>query len=183
MVAHAIARWGKKERKAHWLAKLVSGESLAAFALTEPNVGSDAREVATSAVRQNDSFVLNGEKKWITGGQIANLFLVFAQCEGQPAAFLVEQNTPGLFIDPITDVLGTRASMLAALRLVDCRVPAETWLERSGLVSPTSRRWHWTMGDTAWRGDASALFKLVSTHVCNMLTSGSSSVASYVTIS
>ena len=74
MVAHAIARWGKKERNAHWLAKLVSGESLAAFALTEPNVGSDAREVATSAVRQNDSFVLNGEKKWITGDRLPTCF-------------------------------------------------------------------------------------------------------------
>ena len=66
------------------------------------------------------------------GRQIANLFLVFAQCEGQPAAFLVEQNTPGLFIDPITDVLGTRASMLAALRLVDCRVPAENLVGKIG---------------------------------------------------
>ena len=132
MVAQAIARWGAKQQKANWLTKLASGESLAAFALTEPNVGSDARQVATAAVRQDNSFVLNGEKKWITGGQIADVFLVFAQCEGQPAAFLVERDTPGLFIDPISDVLGTRASMLAALRLNDCRVPAENLVGKIG---------------------------------------------------
>ena len=123
MVAHAIERWGAKELRDSWLPRLVTGEKLAAFALTEPNVGSDARQVATAAVRQNGSFILNGEKKWITGGQIADLFLVFANCEGQPVAFLIERNTPGLSIKPISDVLGTRASMLAALSLADCRVP------------------------------------------------------------
>lgn len=132
MVAYAIQRWGAKEQRSSWLPRLATGEKLAALALTEPNVGSDARHVATAAVRQDGSFILNGEKKWITGGQIADLFLVFAHCDDQPAAFLLERNTPGLSIKPITDVLGTRASMLAALRLVDCRVPAENLVGKIG---------------------------------------------------
>jgi glutaryl-CoA dehydrogenase (non-decarboxylating) len=133
MVGRAIARWGAKAQKAYWLPKLASGQTVAAFALTEPSVGSDARRVETSAVLQGDSYVLNGEKRWITSGQIADLFLVFAQSEGQPVAFLVERDTAGLSLTPTTELLGTRASMLAELHLKDCHVPAENVVGKVGL--------------------------------------------------
>lgn len=132
MVCHAIARWGGKDQRAFWLPKLARGQTLAAFALSEPNVGSDARQVETTAVRLGDSYILNGKKTWISFGQIADLFLVFAQCEGQPAAFLIEKNSTGLSLKPLTDLLGLRASMLASLSLKDCLVPPENLVGKVG---------------------------------------------------
>ena len=132
MVALTVARWGSKQQKERWAAGLASGETVGAFGLTEVNVGSDARNVETSAVVDGDSYVLNGGKRWTTFGQLADLFLVFAQCEGKPTAFLVERESPGLSVEPMTNLLGTRASMLAELTLHDCRVPAENMVGRPG---------------------------------------------------
>lgn len=125
MLAFAVQKWGNAGLKARWLPGLASGDYLGAFALSEPNVGSDARSVETSAVRQDDHFVLNGTKKWITYGQIADLYLLFAHVNGNVSAFLLERNTPGLSIQPIYGMLGTRASMLAELHLHDCVIPKE----------------------------------------------------------
>ncbi|MCI0729742.1 MAG: acyl-CoA dehydrogenase family protein [Chloroflexi bacterium] len=125
MVAHAIARWGSQQQRQDWLPRLASGETVGAFALTEPNVGSDAKNMETTAAQQGNLYIVNGRKKWITYGQIAGLFLLFAQCEGKPVALLVEQHSPGLTIKPIRGLLGTRASMLAELYLDECQVPGE----------------------------------------------------------
>lgn len=132
MVAHAILKWGSKFQKEHWLAKLASGNAIAAFALSEPNVGSDAKAIETTAKLSGDSYILNGQKKWITYGQIADLFLVFAKLEGKPTAFLVEKNSPGLSIKPIFGMLGVRGSMLAELHLNNCRIPQENLVCRQG---------------------------------------------------
>jgi glutaryl-CoA dehydrogenase (non-decarboxylating) len=132
MVSHALCKWGNKSQKNYWLPKLASGEIIAAFALSEPNVGSDAKSVETTATLSGDAYILNGHKKWITYGQIADVFLVFAQCEGKPSAFLVEKNSPGLSIKPIFGMLGVRASMLAELQLNDCRIPQENLVGRLG---------------------------------------------------
>jgi len=132
MVAHALCKWGNKSQKNYWLPKLASGELIAAFALSEPNVGSDAKSVETTATLSGDAYILDGHKKWITYGQIADVFLVFAQCEGKPSAFLVEKNSPGLSIKPIFGMLGVRASMLAELHLNDCRIPQENLVGRLG---------------------------------------------------
>ena len=125
MVTFALLRWGSKQQKACWMPRLAAGESIGAFGLSEPHVGSDAKSVETTAQLCGDSYVLNGRKKWITYGQIANLFLIFAQCDGRVSAFLIEKNTPGLSIQPISGMLGTRASMLAELHLNECRIPKE----------------------------------------------------------
>jgi glutaryl-CoA dehydrogenase (non-decarboxylating) len=132
MVAHVVLKWGSKESRTRWLPLLATGEKIAAFALTEPDVGSDARAIETSAVASSNSYVLNGRKRWITFGQLADVFLVFAQCEGRPTALLVERDTPGLSIEPITGMLGVRASMLAELRFENCRVPRENIVGREG---------------------------------------------------
>lgn len=125
MVTFALLRWGSKQQKECWIPRLAAGESIGAFGLSEPNVGSDAKSVETTAQLCGDAYVLNGQKKWITYGQIANLFLIFAQCDGRVSAFLVERDTPGLSTKPISGMLGTRASMLAELHLSDCRIPKE----------------------------------------------------------
>ncbi|GAB1541395.1 acyl-CoA dehydrogenase family protein [Scytonema sp. NUACC21] len=132
MVAHALYKWGNKSQKEYWLPKLASGEVIAAFALSEPNVGSDAKSIETTATLSGDSYVLNGQKKWITYGQIADVFLVFAQCSGKASAFLVEKNSPGLSIQPISGMLGVRASMLAQLHFRNCRIPQENLVGKLG---------------------------------------------------
>ena len=132
MVAHAILRWGTDQQRSHWLPRLGNGETIAAFGLSEPNVGSDAEHVETTASSAGDHYVVNGVKKWITGGQLANLFLVFANCDEKPAAFLIEKNSPGLSVQPIDGLLGVRASMLATVALNDCQVPRENVLGKPG---------------------------------------------------
>lgn len=125
MVVYAILRWGGQRQKEYWLPRLVSGESIAAFALTEPNIGSDAKNIQTTATKSGEKYIITGKKKWITYGQIADLFLLFAQCQGKPTAFLFERDTPGLTIKPIRGLLGVRASMLAELDIDNCQVPQE----------------------------------------------------------
>lgn len=125
MVATAIMRWGRAHQKEYWLPRLAKGESIGAFALTEPSIGSDAKNIETTAAPQGGKYVLNGKKKWITFGQIADVFLLFACCEGKPVAFLIERDRPGLEIIPMHGLLGTRASMIAELHLNACEVPKE----------------------------------------------------------
>jgi glutaryl-CoA dehydrogenase (non-decarboxylating) len=132
MVCQALIKWGSKSQKEYWLPKLATGEKIAAFALSEPNVGSDAKNIETTATISGDSYILNGQKKWITYGQIADVFLVFAQWEGKPSAFLVEKDSPGLSVVPIFGMLGTRASMLAELHFDNCLIPQENLVCRPG---------------------------------------------------
>ena len=123
MLSFGISRWGSRAQKERWLPSLASGERIGAFALTEPEIGSDAASIATAAERDGDEYVLTGTKRWITFGQIADVFIVFARSEGKPLALLVERDAPGLTIQPIPGVVGTRASMIAELTFAGCRVP------------------------------------------------------------
>jgi glutaryl-CoA dehydrogenase (non-decarboxylating) len=132
MVAHAIQRWGSREQKERYLPRMAKGEILGALALSEPNAGSDAKSVETTAAEDGGGWVLNGRKKWTTFGQIAGLFLVLAQADGKPTAFLVERESPGFTVQPLKGIVGTRASMLAELFLEDCRVPKGQLLGRPG---------------------------------------------------
>jgi glutaryl-CoA dehydrogenase (non-decarboxylating) len=132
MVAYAINRWGSARQKTAWLPRLATGEIIAAFGLSEPNAGSDAASVETEARPDGDAYIINGQKRWTTYGQIADLFLIFAQCDGKVSAFLIERDTPGLSVEPICGMIGTRASMLAALHLRNCRVCKENLLGGRG---------------------------------------------------
>jgi alkylation response protein AidB-like acyl-CoA dehydrogenase len=132
MVSYAVGRWGTEAQKSHWLPELAAGRCIGAFALTELGAGSDVRAMAARAERAGGGFVLNGEKRWITFGQYAGVFLVFARLAGREAAFLVERDSPGLEVVPQSGILGTRASMLAEVRLRDCELPASALLSRPG---------------------------------------------------
>lgn len=132
MVCQAIMKWGSASQKTNWLPKLATGETIGAFGLTEPNVGSDAKSVETAAVLSNNSYVLNGEKKWISFGQVANLFLIFAQCDGKPTAFLVERERTGFSTEPLKGLLGFRSAMIAKVFMNECRIPAENLVGRVG---------------------------------------------------
>lgn len=132
MAALAILKWGTEAQRDYWLKLMATGSAIAAFALTEPNVGSDAKSIETTAVLQDDYFILNGKKKWITFGQIADVFLLFARLDDKPTAFLVEKNSPGLSIKPVSGLLGLRASGTAELDLVECRIPKENLVGSPG---------------------------------------------------
>jgi alkylation response protein AidB-like acyl-CoA dehydrogenase len=132
MVSSAILKWGSPSQKGYWLPRLATGESIAAFGLSEPNVGSDAKSVETYSKLCDSGYLLNGEKKWISWGQLADLFLIIAQCEGKPTAFLVERKTPGFTIEPIQGMLGFKSAMLAKLYLHDCLIREENILGRVG---------------------------------------------------
>lgn len=130
MACQGILRWGSKAQKEKYLGRLAKGEILGAFALSEPNAGSDAKGIETTATVVDGGYVLDGTKKWITFGQIADLFLLFAQLDGKPTAFLVERDAPGFSATPMRGLLGTRASMLAELKLE--RVRTEDMVGRPG---------------------------------------------------
>jgi glutaryl-CoA dehydrogenase (non-decarboxylating) len=132
LTAETLLRCGSKAQKEHWLPLLAKGTKLAAFGLSEPEAGSDAAGIKTSYREVNDGYLLNGVKKWITFAQIADLYVIIAQGEQGITAFLVERNTPGLTIQPINGILGTRASMLAEIHLKDCILPPENILGRKG---------------------------------------------------
>lgn len=132
MVCTALLKWGTDEQRAHWLPRLARGEALGAFALSEPHVGSDARHVQTTAVADGDGYVIDGRKKWISFAQLADVYLVLAQCEGKPTTFLVERATPGLTCLPLRDMLGFRAAMLGELVLERCRVGRQALVGRPG---------------------------------------------------
>jgi alkylation response protein AidB-like acyl-CoA dehydrogenase len=124
MVAHSIARWGTDEQRQRWLPSLATGEMLAAFCLSERNAGSSTNEIATTASTDGEGWILRGSKTWITGGQIADVYLVLARSDTTIAGFLVPSDAEGLKVVPISDLLGTRASMLAEVILDGVRVPA-----------------------------------------------------------
>jgi alkylation response protein AidB-like acyl-CoA dehydrogenase len=125
MVAASLARAGSQEQRAKWMPRIFSGETVAAFALTEPGVGSDARGVETTLEQRPNGLVLRGKKRWITGGALADLFLVIAKCGDGVAAALVEKGAPGFSVRQIKGLLGDRACMLAELTFDECVVPLE----------------------------------------------------------
>ena len=132
MIGLAIQRWGTSRQKQHWLPQIASGQTIAAFALTEPDIGSDASHIETSAVPMGDEYRLNGHKHWISLGQIADVFLLFARVEDQPCAFLIQKDAPGLSIEPIHGMMGLRASMLAQVKLKECVVPGDSVIGSPG---------------------------------------------------
>ncbi|MFC9624333.1 acyl-CoA dehydrogenase family protein [Streptomyces sp. NPDC056930] len=131
LVTKAIAAWGDETQKRHWLPKLTAGEAIGCFGLTEPGTGSDAGNLTTKAVRDGDSYVINGTKMFITNGTWADVVLLFARTDDTPghrgiSAFLVPTDTPGLSRRTIHGKLGLRGQATAEVVLEDVRVPAST---------------------------------------------------------
>jgi alkylation response protein AidB-like acyl-CoA dehydrogenase len=137
MVAEVISRFGTQAQKERYVPRLTSGEYVAgAFALSEPEAGSDPGGMRTTAERTDKGWVLRGEKMWITSGSYAGVFVVWARTGGPGAkgisAFLVEGGTPGLIPGKPEDKLGLRASNTVPLSLQDCEVPADALLSDEG---------------------------------------------------
>jgi len=137
MVGETIARFGTEDQKARCLPRLASAEWLAgAFALSEPQSGSDAGAMTTRAERREDRWVLNGAKQWITSGDRAGVMVVWARTGRTGSkgisAFLVEGGTPGLVVGRHEQKMGLRASSTVSLTFEDCEIPAEALLGAEG---------------------------------------------------
>jgi len=130
--------FGTAEQKDRYMPQLASGELIAAFCLTEPGAGSDAAAIKTTAVRQGDHWVLNGNKLWITNGGFAGFFTVFARTgsegeHGKMTAFIVTRDMAGVSIGPHEDNMGLRASSTTTVQFDDVHVPAENVLGEPGI--------------------------------------------------
>ena len=136
LVANALARWGNEAQKKTWLPRL-AGDTVGAYALSEPNSGSDAFGLETRAREDGEGYVLNGRKLWITNAKEAGLFILFATVNRELGykgitAFLVHRDTPGFGVGKKEDKLGIRASSTCELILEDCRVPKSSVLGEVG---------------------------------------------------
>ena len=133
-----IMLYGSEEQKKKYLPDLAKGKKIAAFGLTEPEAGSDASAIKTTAKRQGDSYVLNGTKHFITNGGEAEVYVVIAMTDKSKgargaSAFIVEKGTPGFSFGKKEDKLGIRASITSELVFSDCKVPKENLLSKEGI--------------------------------------------------
>ncbi len=139
LVMYPIHTYGSAEQKDRWLPKMQSGQAIGCFGLTEPGFGSNPAGMQTRAKQSGDSWVINGEKTWITNGSIADVAIVWARTDDGIRGFLVEKGTPGFTTSDIHGKLSMRASVTSSLALSDCRVPASAMLPAAkGLKAPLS---------------------------------------------
>jgi len=138
LVSLCIRDWGTQEQKHRYLPRLSTGEVIGCYALTEPNAGSDAASMESTAREEDKHYVLNGEKIWITNGSSAHVAIVFASRDRSArhrgiCAFIVETDTPGFQREPMTGKeLGHRAAEHAHIILEECRVPESALLGPAG---------------------------------------------------
>jgi alkylation response protein AidB-like acyl-CoA dehydrogenase len=128
---------GTEEQKQRFLPKLASGEWLAAYALTEPGSGSDSAAMRSTAVRDGDTYVLNGGKRFITNAGVASLYTVFAKTDPSAghagiSAFVVEADAPGFQVGRIEPKMGIKGSTTGEVFFNDCRIPADNLLGEEG---------------------------------------------------
>ncbi|HXL81969.1 MAG TPA: acyl-CoA dehydrogenase [Pyrinomonadaceae bacterium] len=142
LVNNALIRWGNQQQQEKYLTLLAS-ERVGAYALSEAGSGSDAFAMQTRAVDKGDHFLLNGQKLWITNGNEAEIFILFANANPEAGyrgitAFIIERNFAGFAVGKKEDKLGIRASSTTELILEDCKVPKENVLGEVGKGYKTS---------------------------------------------
>ncbi len=173
LASKGIELAGSEAQRRRWLPELASGRIVGAFALTEPEAGSDAAGLRTTAARDGTDWLLNGRKRFITSAPIADLFTVFAATEPDRGshgitAFLIERGAPGFEIGPITRMTGGRGSLHSDLVLRDCRVPAASMVGAAGEGFRTAMRCL-TVGRVIWAayavGAAEYLLELATHHL------------------
>jgi glutaryl-CoA dehydrogenase len=140
LVMYPIHSYGSDEQKEKWLPRLRSGEVIGCFGLTEPQFGSNPAGMLTRAVKKDTSYILNGEKMWITNGSVASVAVVWAKCEDEKVrGFLVEKGTPGFKAWDVHGKWSLRASVTSGLSFSDCQIPETNLLPGvTGLRGPLS---------------------------------------------
>jgi alkylation response protein AidB-like acyl-CoA dehydrogenase len=138
LAGNVLAKFGSEEQKKKYLPRLVKGEIICAYGLTEPNAGSDAAALATKATRDGDSYIINGSKMFITQGMYADVLVFFAR-SGTPedgaagiTAFVVEKGTPGFRVGQKLEVMGARGTGTAELVFENCRLPPSAVIGHEG---------------------------------------------------
>jgi glutaryl-CoA dehydrogenase len=160
----SIALCGSEAQKQYWLPRLARLDCTGTFALTEPDFGSDAAHLQTSARRDGESYVLNGAKRWIGGATFADVVVVWARSDetGQVCGFLVERGTPGYTAAAIQHKFALRGIPNADVVLQDCRIPLANKLAGANSFKDTTRVLRETRLTVAWiaAGVAQAVYEL-----------------------
>jgi acyl-CoA dehydrogenase len=144
--AQGILLDGSEQQKQRYLPRLASGELIGSFALTEPEAGSDAAALRTSAVRDGDHYLINGTKRYITNAPEAGLYTVMARTDAASpgaagvSAFIVERGTPGITLGPIDKKMGQRGAHTCDVIFDNCRVPAANLIGREGTGFKTAMK-------------------------------------------
>ena len=158
LVAETILRWGTEEQKSEYLHDMSSGKKIGAFALSEPKIGSDAKAVTTQYEKKGDSYIVNGKKKWISFGGIADFFLVIAGNSSIVSAFLVDKNLSGVKVEEMKGLLAGRGAHIAQIEFDNVEVPSAKLLggEGNGLAYIVSTALDHGRYSIAWGGIAIA---------------------------
>lgn len=136
MMTWMVDRFGSEDLRTTWVPQLASAEKVGSYCLTEPNAGSDAASLQTTARKDGDDYVLNGAKVFISGGGFSDVYLVMARTGGAGAsgisAFLIENGTPGLSFGKNEEKMGWRAQPTSMVMMDDCRIPAANLIGEEG---------------------------------------------------
>jgi len=137
VAVYPILAFGSEEQKKKWVPPLARGEKIGAFCLTEPNAGSDATAIESTAVKDGDSYVVNANKAFVTNGGVADICLMFVQTNlradrKESSVVVAERGTPGFVVGDLEDLCGMRANPVSSIRLYDCRVPVKNLLGKEG---------------------------------------------------
>jgi len=132
LIGESLLKWGSKEQKLNWLSAISAGEKIGAFAITEPDVGTDARGVQTIYQKKGNEYLINGRKKWISFAEIADFFVVIAAFGSEISAFMVERDRAGITILPQKGLLANRASHIAEIEFQNVRIPVKNIIARPG---------------------------------------------------
>ncbi len=159
---------GSEEQKERWLPQMARMEKIGAWGLTEARHGSDSVRLETSARREGDEYVLNGEKRWIGNATFADVIVIWARDEddGEVKGFLVEKGTEGYSTELITGKMGKRAVWQANIKLEEVRIPVENKLEHANSFRDTNKVLTATRGGVAWEaiGHAIAAYEAALTY-------------------
>jgi len=132
LVMYPIFAFGSESQKSNWLPRMARGQAIGCFGLTEPDFGSNPSGMRTSARAERGGYVLNGVKRWITNGNIADVAVVWARLEDKVHGFLVETDRPGFKAEEMHGKLSLRASVTSELYFDDCWIPEENRLPGTG---------------------------------------------------
>ena len=137
VAVYPILAFGSEEQKAEWVPPLARGEKIGAFCLTEPNAGSDATGIESTAIKDGGSYVVNANKVFVTNGGVADTCLIFVQTNPgadrkEASVVIAERGTTGFVVGDLEDLSGMRANPVSSIRLYDCRVPLKNLLGKEG---------------------------------------------------
>ncbi|MBC8179403.1 MAG: acyl-CoA dehydrogenase family protein [Desulfobacteraceae bacterium] len=137
VAVYPILAFGSEEQKAEWVPPLARGEKIGAFCLTEPNAGSDATGIESTAIKDGNSYVVNANKVFVTNGGVADTCLIFVQTNPgadrkEMSVVVAERGTTGFVVGDLEDLCGMRANPVSSIRLYDCRVPLKNLLGQEG---------------------------------------------------